>query len=84
MEVHVKQRCVTEFLHTEKNGTHWHSLMPENLALSNSVIVLSSIEINRRHYFHSDLHTSTTPFSTHSENQPKQQKSNLTLEMVVL
>ena len=22
MEVHIKQRCVTEFLHAEKNGTH--------------------------------------------------------------
>ena len=26
MEVHMKQRCVTEFLLVEKNGTHWHSL----------------------------------------------------------
>jgi len=22
MEAHMKQRCVTEFLHAEKNGTH--------------------------------------------------------------
>ena len=27
MEVHMKQRCGTEFLHVEKNCTHWHSLM---------------------------------------------------------
>jgi len=27
MEVHMKQRCVTEFLHAEENGTHWHSWM---------------------------------------------------------
>ena len=25
MEVHMKQRCSTEFLHAEKNVTHWHS-----------------------------------------------------------
>jgi len=25
MEVCIKQRCGTEFLHAEKNGTHWHS-----------------------------------------------------------
>ena len=27
VEVCMKQMCVTEFLHAEKNGTHWHSLM---------------------------------------------------------
>lgn len=27
MEVSMKQRCVTEFLHVEKNYTHSHSLM---------------------------------------------------------
>ena len=27
MEVCMKQRCVIEFLHAEKNGTHWHSLI---------------------------------------------------------
>jgi len=27
MEVCMKQRCVTEFLHEGKNGTHWQSLM---------------------------------------------------------
>ena len=25
MEVCMKQQCVTEFLHAEKNDTHWHS-----------------------------------------------------------
>ena len=25
--VWMKQSCVTEFLHAEKNGTHWHSLI---------------------------------------------------------
>ena len=24
VEVCMKQRCVNEFLHKEKNGTHWH------------------------------------------------------------
>jgi len=27
VEVHMKQRCVIEFLHVEKSGSHWHSLM---------------------------------------------------------
>ena len=27
MEVHMEQRCGTEFLHAEKNGTHWHLLL---------------------------------------------------------
>jgi len=27
VDVHMKQRCVTEFLLVEKNGTRWHSLM---------------------------------------------------------
>ena len=27
MGVHMKQRCVIEFLHVEKNCTHGHSLM---------------------------------------------------------
>jgi len=27
MEVRMKQRCVIEFLHVEKNGTNGHSLM---------------------------------------------------------
>jgi len=27
MEVRMKQRCLMEFLQTEKNGTRWHSLM---------------------------------------------------------
>jgi len=27
VEEHMKQRCVTEFLHVEKNGTLWHSLV---------------------------------------------------------
>jgi len=26
MEVHMKQGYVTEFIHVEKNCTHWHSL----------------------------------------------------------
>jgi len=27
MEVHMNQRGISKFLHAEKNGTHWHSLM---------------------------------------------------------
>lgn len=27
MEVHMKKRCVNEFLHNEKNSTNWYSLM---------------------------------------------------------
>ena len=37
MEVDIKQRCVIELLHVEKNGTYWHSLMlSENLSRPNS------------------------------------------------
>jgi len=37
MGVFMKQKCVTEFLHTEKNGTHWHSsMLAEHLWRSNS------------------------------------------------
>jgi len=27
MEVHMEPKCGTEFLHAEKNGTHWHLLL---------------------------------------------------------
>jgi len=27
VEVWMKQKCVTEFLHVEKSGIHWHSSM---------------------------------------------------------
>ena len=37
MEVPMKQRCVTEFLHVEKNCTHWHSFtLAEQLWRPNS------------------------------------------------
>ena len=37
MEVCMKQRCVIEFLHAEKNCARWHSLMlPECLWRPNS------------------------------------------------
>ena len=37
VEVRTEQRCVTEFLQVEKNGTHWHSSMiAEHLQRLNS------------------------------------------------
>ena len=40
VEVHMKQRCVTEILQAEKNCTHWHSsMLAEYLWRPNSTVM---------------------------------------------